>query len=216
MGVNGVYNYNNYMDKIKNTKAKGSESTEDTKAEETVAAEETEKSKASSTASTTTTAAKQTSETYKPDMDKIRKMKSDMKGNMAAFKQMVYKDAKAQGNNSNDALKKLLSGIKGMSQEDAIKAVSDDGEWGVDATANRILDFAVAISGGDPSKISTLRDAVNKGFAAAGKVWGGSLPEISNKTLAKIMEGFDEWEKTGSAANIGSNAQSNAASQVVS
>lgn len=198
-GVNGVnygYNYNN----VKNTKAKGSEKTEDTKAAEETVAEETKKSEKTETS----TAVKQKSESYKPDMEKIRQMKADMKGNIAAFKQMVYSEAKTQGNNANSSLKQLLSGIKGMSQEDAAKAVADDGEWGVNATANRILDFAKAISGGDPSKIGTLRDAVNKGFAAAGKVWGGDLPGISHDTLKKVMDGFDEWEKTGSADNIGS------------
>lgn len=204
-GVNGVdYRYN--YDNVKNTKSRGSEKADDSKAAEAKAAEETKDSEKKESAASTQ---KQQSETYKPDMEKIRQMKADLRGNLGAFKQMVYSQIKDQGNHAdyassaNDALKDILKGIQGMSQEEAAAAVADDGEWGVDATANRILDFAKAISGGDPSKIGTLRDAVEKGYAAAGKIWGGDLPEISQKTLQKVMEGFDEWEKSGSADKIG-------------
>ena len=38
--------------------------------------------------------------------------------------------------------------------------------WGVDAVATRLMDMAMALSGGDPSKAELLRDAVQKGFAA--------------------------------------------------
>lgn len=203
MSVNGVQNngYNNYAT---------TSSTANTQAAETAAAAETAKEE-------TTSVPKQQTETYKPDLEKIQQMKSDLKGNMAAFKQMVYSQIKEQGLNANSSIQEILKGIQGMSQEDAIKAVADDGEWGVDATANRILDFAIALSGGDPSKVGTLRDAVQKGFDAAGKVWGGDLPEISHKTMEKVMAGFDEWEKSGSSANIGSNAQAqtNAAAQAL-
>lgn len=188
MAVNGVNPYNN-QNYVSNTQ-QNSESA--AAAEETAAAAE-ETSKATNT--------KQQTETYKPDMDKIREMKADLSNNMKAFKQMVYSQIRSQGDNSNNTLKELLGGISGMSKEEAAAAVADDGEWGVDATATRILDFAKALSGGDPSKIEELRDAVNKGFAAAGKVWGGDLPEISQKTLQKVMEGFDEWAKSGNAAS---------------
>jgi hypothetical protein len=71
--------------------------------------------------------------------------------------------------------------------------ISEDGYYGVKQTSERILDFAKALSGGDPSKIDMLRDAVQKGFDAAEKQWGDKLPEISYKTLDAVMKGFDEW-----------------------
>lgn len=152
----------------------------------------------------TSEAKKQKTETYKPDMDKINQAKANMKGNISAFKQMVFAQAKGQGQvagkaNGDNTLSNMLKGIAGMTQEEAQAAVSEDGEWGVDATANRILDFAKSLAGGDASKIETLRDAVNKGFAAAGKVWGSALPEISQQTLQKVMDGFDEWAKSANA-----------------
>ncbi|MDF2948837.1 MAG: uncharacterized protein K0R07_858, partial [Sedimentibacter sp.] len=71
------------------------------------------------------------------------------------------------------------------------------GEYSVDAVATRIMDMAKALSGSDKSKIPLLKDAVKKGFEAAGlELNGGAgLPEICNKTYDEIMKRFDEWEK---------------------
>ncbi len=134
-----------------------------------------------------------TSQTYKPDMDKVNAMKADLQGNVAAFKKMVQGLFGKQGNLANSASMSQLLNIDKKTQMEAQAAISEDGEWGVNAVAGRILDFAKAISGGDPAKIETLRKAVEDGFAAAEKVWGGSLPGISYDTKDKIMQGFDEW-----------------------
>ena len=58
-----------------------------------------------------------------------------------------------------------------------------------------MVNFAKAISGGDKSKISILRDAIEKGFKEAEEAFGGVLPEISHKTLERTMEKLDDWEK---------------------
>ena len=78
----------------------------------------------------------------------------------------------------------------------AQKDVSEDGYWGVEKTAGRILDFAKALAGDDLDKLNTMKDAVKKGFKIAEDLWGGELPEISGKTYDRVMEGFDEWEKS--------------------
>jgi hypothetical protein len=64
------------------------------------------------------------------------------------------------------------------------------------------LDFAVAISGGDPSRIDVLRRAVERGFDAAERQWGGNLPEISERTRDAVMEGFDQWQQARNANAI--------------
>lgn len=79
----------------------------------------------------------------------------------------------------------------------AAQAISEDGEWGVKAVATRIMDMAVALSGGDTEKLSILRDAVEKGFSAAEKQWGGKLPSITDDTHKEINNRFDYWEKYG-------------------
>jgi len=137
-------------------------------------------------------------ESYKPDMDKINSMKADLANNIAAFKQMVFAQVKNQGGMANKAgganLQELL---KNISPEEAKANIADDGYWGVTQTANRILDFAKALSGGDPSKIETLKNAVLKGFDAAEKLWGGKLPAISYETKQKVLEGFEAWANEG-------------------
>ena len=74
----------------------------------------------------------------------------------------------------------------------AQKDVAEDGYWGVKQTSERILDFATALTGGDPSKIEEMREAVKKGYKQAEDTWGGKLPEISQKTYDAVMAGFDK------------------------
>lgn len=59
-------------------------------------------------------------------------------------------------------------------------------------TSDRIIQFANALTGGDPDKIESMREAFKKGYAQAEKTWGGSLPEISQKTYDAVMEKFDK------------------------
>lgn len=79
----------------------------------------------------------------------------------------------------------------------AIEAISEDGEWGVKKTSQRLVDFAKALTNSDPSKVSMMRDAFIKGYNAAADAWGGALPDISRQTYDATMKLFDEWEKSG-------------------
>ena len=81
--------------------------------------------------------------------------------------------------------------------EDAAKAVSDEGDWGVDAVATRIFDLASAIAGNDPDKLESMRAAVEEGFNQAGITWNNAtgldkMPEITEKTYNEIMSRFDQ------------------------
>ena len=125
---------------------------------------------------------------------------------MASFNSMLANMLKSQGGMSNIAngtniqiTKDLFSklNITPADSAKAAQAISEDGEWGVNAVATRIMDMAVALSGGDTEKLSVLRDAVEKGFAAAEKQWGGKLPSITGDTHTEINNRFDYWEKYG-------------------
>lgn len=70
--------------------------------------------------------------------------------------------------------------------------LGSDGELGIEKTSDRIVDFAIALSGGDKEKAGLLRDAIQQGFDEAEKALG-SLPEISQKTYDRVMEKFDAW-----------------------
>ena len=71
---------------------------------------------------------------------------------------------------------------------------ADDGYWGVEQTSDRIVDFAIALSGGDPAKADTMLEAFKKGFKAATKSWGKELPDISQRTYDAVLKKMDAWK----------------------
>ena len=79
--------------------------------------------------------------------------------------------------------------------EQAQKDIADDGYWGVSQTSQRILDFATALTGGDPDKIDAMQAAFKKGYEKAQKTWGGQLPDICQKTYDAVLKGFDDMRK---------------------
>ncbi len=78
-------------------------------------------------------------------------------------------------------------------QLEAQALIGPEGDLGIEKTSQRIVDFAIALSGGDKTKLDTLRKAIDKGFKEAEKVLG-ELPEISRETYDRIMEKLDAWE----------------------
>lgn len=81
--------------------------------------------------------------------------------------------------------------------EAAQAAIAEGGEFSVQKTAERILSFAKAAIGDDPSKLDAIRAAVEKGFQEAQQMLGGTLPDISQKTYAMIQGEFDRWKNEG-------------------
>ncbi|GGC98394.1 DUF5610 domain-containing protein [Undibacterium terreum] len=76
-------------------------------------------------------------------------------------------------------------------------AIAPDGDFGVKKTAERILSFAKASIGDDPSKLDAIRAAVEKGFSEAKAALGGTLPDISQQTYQAIQDTFDSWKANG-------------------
>ena len=136
--------------------------------------------------------------TYKVDRQKINEIKLDFQKNVDSFREMVRALIEKQGKTVEEVLKNPESAVIEVDDETKLaakEAISDEGYWGVAQTATRILDFAKTISGGDLSKLNTLKEAFKEGFEAAKKAFGGELPEISQQTYDRVMEGFDSWEK---------------------
>lgn len=77
----------------------------------------------------------------------------------------------------------------------AQKDIAEDGYWGVEQTSDRMVEMAVALSGGDTSKADLLMESVKKGFEQATSAWGDELPEISQKTLDATMEKLKKWKE---------------------
>ena len=98
-------------------------------------------------------------------------------------------------NNANDMWRFLASGkfeVDEATKLQAQKDIAEDGYWGVNQTSDRIIDFAKALTGGDPSKIEDMREAFKKGYKQAEKTWGGELPEISKQTYDAVLAKFDK------------------------
>ncbi len=135
---------------------------------------------------------------YKPDTAMIQKLKADAEARTAQLRslveQMMGKQVNAFGQ-ANDIWKFLASGdyeVDPATKAQAQADIAEDGYWGVEATSSRIVDFATALTGGDPDKVEEMREAFKKGYAMAEKKWGGELPEISKRTYDAVMKKFDE------------------------
>lgn len=146
-------------------------------------------------------AKKETSSTkkiYKQDTALVAKLKADSDARIAQMKSLVEQMISKQGKKLGEAdsiWSFLASGDFTVDPEvkaQAEKDIAEDGYWGVEQTSDRIIDFATALTGGDPDKIEDMRNAFAKGFNDATKTWGKKLPDISQKTYDAVMAKFDK------------------------
>ena len=137
--------------------------------------------------------------TYTPNTDLINKLKADAEARTSQLRSLVEKMIAGQGNaigKSDDIWSFLRTGnftVDAETKAQAQKDIAEDGYWGVEKTSSRILDFAKALSGGDPDKIEELKNAFKKGFEQATKTWGDKLPDISQRTYEATLKKFDDW-----------------------
>ena len=146
---------------------------------------------------------------YKVDMDTINAMKDETEARMIdLFKETVRNTSGKQLNGLRGMISSLSSdddtslsslfsdGSTDVSADAIAKAkeeISEDGYWGANAVSDRFLDFAKALSGGDPSKAELLLEGVKQGYEAAEEIWGSELPQLSKDTLSLTIEKFEAW-----------------------
>jgi len=148
--------------------------------------------------------------TYTRDAVKLdeinRQVETKLSSLRAAVENLVamqsVKTGEAKGLSYDQIMKKYEGKLKDFYQnlqvDDAtrLKAqqdISTDGFWGIKQTSERAIEFAKALSGGDPSKISLLRNSIIEAYKAAEKTWGGELPEICRQTQEATLKGLDDW-----------------------
>lgn len=145
-----------------------------------------------------TVKARQAQKSYKPDAAMIQKLKADAEARTQQLQSLVEKMMSGQATaygKANDIWTFLREGnftVDPATKAQAQADIAEDGYWGVKQTSSRILDFATALTGGDPDKIEEMRAAFKKGYEKAEKIWGGKLPDISQKTYDAVMKGFDD------------------------
>ena len=136
--------------------------------------------------------------TYTPNTDLVNKLKADAEARSSQLRSLVEKLITKQSTaygNANDIWSFLRDGnftVDPATKLQAQQDISEDGYWGVKQTSDRIIQFATALTGGDPDKIEEMREAFQKGYKQAEKTWGGELPDISKQTYDAVMKKFDE------------------------
>ena len=195
MDVNSVYNTSATYAAYESTAVKKSAKAEDAKDSAAVKEQPAAVYEKSDEAK-----AAESKKTYKTDQKTVQQMLADNEQRVNAFKDMIQKMFSQQAKTSDLAdgiWQKLAKGdftVDAATKAQAQADVSEDGYWGVKQTSGRILDFAKALTGGDPDKIDKMKAAFEKGYKMAEKTWGGKLPEISQQTYDAVLKGFDDWK----------------------
>lgn len=142
-----------------------------------------------------------TKQIYTRDNSIVEKLKLDAANRKQQLINLVNQTLSKQGKTYN-TLAQLFTDIKDgklavdpAAIEQAKKDVAEDGYWGVAQTSDRIVEFAKALTGGDPSKADEMIAAVEKGFKEATKAWGEKLPSICSDTVAAAREKLTKWKE---------------------
>lgn len=147
-----------------------------------------------------TTQKDSTKQIYKKNTALVNQLKQDAENRKQQLIALVEKSIGNQGKAYN-SLCELFTAIKDgkvavdpAAVEQAKKDVAEDGYWGVKQTSDRFVEFAKALTGGDPSKADKMIEAIEKGFEQATKAWGGKLPDICSETIKVTKEKLTAWK----------------------
>ena len=193
MSVNGISDVTAGYTPAQTASAQSSQTSQESRKAESKEAAVYEKSKDTSSSGSV-------KKTYKKDTATIEQMKADAEQRSQQLRSLVEKMMTKQGqtfNNAADMYRLLREGKLTVDPETAAQAqkdIADDGYWGVEQTSDRLVSFAKALSGGDPSKAEELMAAVKKGFKQATKTWGDELPDLCKRTLDATMEKMEKWK----------------------
>ena len=133
----------------------------------------------------------------KVDQETIDRLMAEAEERHAQLRGIVEKLLLKQGGTYNNAegLASMFRKLEVDQEtiEQAQKDIAEDGYWGVEQTSDRILDFAKALAGDDPTMAEKMLDAIKEGFRQAGVEWGEDLPEISQKTMDATYKKVNDW-----------------------
>lgn len=196
MSVNGVTNATQTYDSKSTTKAKAAENKQ-------VDVEKKDKTDDAAVVYEKKDQTADSKKVYQRDSATIDRLMAESDKRTQSMRDLVEKMLSKQGQTFNDAtnIYKLLRegkvDVDPQTSAQAQKDIAADGYWGVEQTSDRLVSFAKALSGSDPSKANDMIDAVKKGFKAAEKTWGGELPEITKNTMEAAIHKMEEWRDSG-------------------
>lgn len=129
----------------------------------------------------------------------LERLRASEEQRVKAFQDTIRSMMAQQGQTVNLKLMGYDLHVTEEQRAAAEASISEGGEYSVDAVAGRIMDMAKALAGGDSSKLSMLREAVQKGFQGAASILGkkdDDMPQITKDTYAEVMKRFDDWENS--------------------
>lgn len=189
MSVNGVssssYDYQSSVGAYENKKV--TDSAEQKKEKDAVVYEKSQEGKPKKAA-------------YKQDTKTIERLKAEAEQRTQSLRNLVEQMLTKQGKTllDSDNMYQMLREGKLDVPEDvrlqAQKDIAEDGYWGVKQTAERMVSFAKALTGGDPEQADKMIEAVRKGFDQATKAWGDKLPDICQKTIDTAIKQLEDWK----------------------
>ena len=95
-----------------------------------------------------------------------------------------------------------------LTQGDAAGLVSDSGFFGMKNTANRVADFVLKGAGDNLDLLKAGLEGIKRGYDEATKLWGGALPDISQKTQELTLKLIEDriaqlgGDTSGNAMNL--------------
>lgn len=95
-----------------------------------------------------------------------------------------------------------------LTQSDAAGLVSDSGFFGIKNTANRVADFVLKGAGDNLDLLKAGLEGIKRGYDEATKLWGGALPDISQKTQELTLKLIEDriaqlgGDTSGNAINL--------------
>ena len=144
---------------------------------------------------------KDSAKSYEIDGKRLNSLLQEQSVMKNQFRKMILDLLERQGYSlkslegmSSEEIQNLEIPVDDEARQEAMDLIGPDGPYGVEATSDRIIEFAKVLANKDPSRLPMLRDAIEKGFDAAKSMLGGSLPEISMETHTRTMEKFDDLE----------------------
>lgn len=212
MSMDGIASVTQAYSNQTTTKAK--ETKKETRNEH-VGETETKESSTESSAAAVYEKSEPTAETekkiYTRDNATVERMLQEAEKRTQALRDLILKMMLKQGQTYKDAtdvygaLREGKLKVDPEVSENAKKDIAEDGYWGVEQTSDRLVSFAKALAGSDPSKANEMIEAVKKGYEKAAKAWGGNLPEICKKTLDTAISKLESWRdgKEGSSTEVG-------------
>ena len=95
------------------------------------------------------------------------------------LREMIVNMLEGQGLTTRIAAGDASIDFRDLTPEKAQELISEDGYFGVEQASDRIVQFAISLSGNDPKRLEEIKAGIDKGFQMAAKALGGTLPDIS-------------------------------------